>query len=39
MKKSKRTLLQELLRNISALEYLVTIKYNGFEAFFPRNVF
>ena len=39
MKKSKRTLLQEILRNIWALEYLVTMKYNGLEAFFPRNVF
>ena len=39
MKKSKPTLLQEILRNIWALEYLVTMKHNGFEAFFPRNVF
>ena len=39
MKKSQRTLLQESLRNIWALEYSVTMKYNGFEAFFSKKCF
>ena len=39
MKKSKRTLFREILRNIWALKDLVTREHNGFVAFFPRNVF
>ena len=39
MKKSKGTLLQEILGNIWALEYLVNMKYNGFEVFFPKKCF
>ena len=39
MKKSKRTLLRKILRNIWVLEYLVTMKYNGFQAFFSEKCF